>query len=79
LTNFGGSSGPEAVKLFLMGLVMAKKMTTYQRDLIAALKNPHEAVAYLNTAMEEHDRALFLLALRNVAEAHIGKVNKALS
>ena len=51
---------------------MAKKMTTYREDLIASLKDPREAAAYLNAAMEEGDRALFLLALRNVAEAHGG-------
>ena len=51
---------------------MAKKITTYQEDLIEALKDPREAAAYLNAAMEEGDRALFLLALRNVAGAHGG-------
>lgn len=51
---------------------MAKKITTYQEDLVESLKDPHEAAAYLNAAMEEDDRALFLLALRNVAEAHGG-------
>jgi len=45
------------------------KTTAYQRDLIAALKDPDEAAAYLNAAIEEGDRAAFLLALRNVAEA----------
>ncbi len=51
---------------------MAKKVTTYQEDLIESLKDPREAAAYLNAAIEEGDRALFLLALRNVAEAHGG-------
>ncbi len=51
---------------------MAKKVTTYQEDLITSLKDPREAAAYLNAAIEEGDRALFLLALRNVAEAHGG-------
>jgi len=51
---------------------MANKSTTYQEDLIEALKDPREAAAYLNTAMEEGDQALFLLALRNVAEAQGG-------
>jgi probable addiction module antidote protein len=51
---------------------MAKKTTSYQEDLMEALKNPREAAAYLNAAMEEGDRALFLLALRNVAEAQGG-------
>jgi probable addiction module antidote protein len=51
---------------------MAKKTSTYQEDLVEALKNPREAAAYLSAAMEEGDQALFLLALRNVAEAHGG-------
>ncbi len=51
---------------------MAKKTSTYQEDLIEALKDPREAAAYLSAAMEEGDRGLFLLALRNVAEAHGG-------
>lgn len=51
---------------------MAKKVTTYQEDLVASLKDPREAAAYLNAAMEDGDRSLFLLALRNVAEAHGG-------
>ena len=57
---------------------MAKKITTYQEDLIESLKDPKEAAAYLNAAMEEGDQALFLLALRNVAEAHggIGSVSQ---
>ena len=45
------------------------KTTSYQRDLIESLKDPCEAAAYLNAAIEEGDRAVFLLALRNVAEA----------
>jgi probable addiction module antidote protein len=56
---------------------LTKKITTYQGDLIEALKDPREAAAYLNAAMEEGDRALFLLALRNVAEAHGGMASVA--
>ena len=51
---------------------MAKKTTTYQEDLIESLKDLREAAAYLSAAMEEGDRELFLLALRNVAEANGG-------
>jgi probable addiction module antidote protein len=51
---------------------MAKKTTTYQEDLIESLKDPLEAAAYLSAAMEEGDRELFLLALRNVVEANGG-------
>jgi probable addiction module antidote protein len=46
--------------------------TSYQKDLIEALKDHNEAAAYLNAAIEEGDRAVFLLALRNVVEANGG-------
>jgi DNA-binding phage protein len=45
------------------------KISSYQEDLIESLKNPDEAAAYLNAAIEEGDRAVFLMALRNVAKA----------
>lgn len=50
----------------------------YQEWLIEKLKDHDEAVAYLNAALEEslkgdeESEYLFLLALRNVAEAHGG-------
>jgi len=47
-------------------------MTEYQKDLIEALKDPMEAAAYLNAALEEGDKDAFLLALRNIAEANGG-------
>lgn len=48
------------------------RQTEYQKDLIEYLKDPQEAAAYLNAAIEEGDRETFLLALRNVAEANGG-------
>jgi probable addiction module antidote protein len=48
------------------------QITEYQKDLIAALKDPKEAAAYLNAALEEGDKDAFLLALRNIAEANGG-------
>jgi len=48
------------------------QITDYQKDLIEALKDPVEAAAYLNAALEEGDKETFLLALRNIAEAHGG-------
>lgn len=48
------------------------KITEYQKDLIESLKDPQEAAAYLNAALEEGDRESFLLALRNIAEANGG-------
>ncbi len=44
----------------------------YQEDLIESLKSPKEAAAYLNAAIEEGDRELLLLALRNIANAQGG-------
>ncbi len=49
-----------------------KKSKTYQAELIESLRNPGEAEHYLNAALEEDDPELFLLALRNVAEAQGG-------
>ena len=51
---------------------MTKKNTSYQEDLIEALKNPREAAEYLNAAIEDGNKEVFLLAMRNVAEAHGG-------
>jgi len=48
------------------------KTKDYQASLIEALRDPYEAAEYLNAAIEEDDRELFLLALRNVAEARLG-------
>ena len=41
----------------------------YQDSLISALRDPQEAAAYLDAALEAGDRAAFLLAIRNVIEA----------
>jgi probable addiction module antidote protein len=48
----------------------------YHPLLIEALKQPKEAEAYLTVALEQGDPKMFLVALRNVAEARggIGKV-----
>lgn len=49
-----------------------KKSRAYQPDLIESLRDLGEAEEYLNAALEEDDPELFLLALRNVAEAQGG-------
>jgi probable addiction module antidote protein len=49
-----------------------KKSKAYQPDLIENLRDPREAEEYLNASLEEDDPELFLLALRNVAEAQGG-------
>jgi probable addiction module antidote protein len=48
------------------------KSKAYQPDLIESLRDAGEAEEYLNAALEEDDPELFLLALRNVAEAQGG-------
>ena len=49
---------------------MARKRPQYHEDLRERLKDPAYAVEYLEAALEEKDRpAVFLLALRDVAEA----------
>jgi probable addiction module antidote protein len=49
---------------------MARKRPTYHEDLLERLKDPLYAVEYLEAALEEGDMPeVFLLALRNVAEA----------
>ena len=52
---------------------MRKKVKKYDESLIESLKDPKEAVAYLNAHLEDDAKGseeLFLLALRDVAKAH---------
>ena len=50
----------------------------YQESLLEALTDPLEAAEYLNAALEEGDRALFLLCLKNVVQAQggVAKISK---
>lgn len=48
----------------------ARYTARYEDGLKVALADPQEAAAYLNAALEENDQAIFLLALRDIAEAH---------
>jgi probable addiction module antidote protein len=45
---------------------------SYRETLLDALKNPDEAAHYLNACLEDGDIRVFLLALRDIAEAHGG-------
>ncbi len=49
-----------------------KPWKDYQETLLEALKDPTEASAYLNAALEAGDKKAFLLALRNVLDAQGG-------
>jgi len=44
----------------------------YRDDLLESLKNPVEAAAYLDAALESGDRAAFLLAIKDVTNANGG-------
>lgn len=45
---------------------------SYKKHLIERLKDTREAVAYLNAALTDDDLRVFLIALRDVVEAHGG-------
>jgi probable addiction module antidote protein len=53
-----------------------EKSRPYQEHLKEAFADPLEAAGYLNAALEDGDNELFLLALRNVAEARLGGMSK---
>jgi probable addiction module antidote protein len=44
----------------------------YKEGLLERLKDPQEAAAYLDAALEDGNTEVFLLALRDVAEARLG-------
>ncbi len=48
---------------------MSKATTSYREGLVKDLGDPAEAAAYLNAALEEESKEVFLLALRDIAEA----------
>jgi probable addiction module antidote protein len=48
---------------------MKKTSTSYREGLIKDLADPEEAAAYLNAALEDGSQKVFLMALRDIAEA----------
>lgn len=51
---------------------MMTKSKNYQDALLESLTDANEAAAYLNAALDDGDNEVFLLALRNVADARVG-------
>lgn len=45
---------------------------SYKKGLLERLKDPEYSVAYLNACLEDKDPQVFLLALKDVIEAHGG-------
>lgn len=48
------------------------KTKNYKEHLLKQLQKPKEAAAYLNAALQDDDPHVFLLALRDIAEAKGG-------
>lgn len=55
------------------------KSRSYRSDLLESLKDPVEAVEYLNAALEEGEPEVFLLALRDVVDSFGGMSKLAAS
>ena len=49
-----------------------RKTESYRETLLESLKRPEEAAQYLNACLEDEDSRVFLMALRDVADAHGG-------
>jgi putative addiction module killer protein/probable addiction module antidote protein len=54
------------------GVETMMRSRLYKEGLLERLKDPQEAAAYLDAALEDGDTEVFLLALRDVAEARLG-------
>jgi len=48
---------------------MNELTASYEEGLLESLKDPLEAAAYLNAALEDGSQEIFLLALKDVTEA----------
>src|SRR5260370_12218750 len=48
------------------------KTESYRKVLLESLKNSEDAAHYLNACLADEDARVFLLALRDVADAHGG-------
>lgn len=51
---------------------MTRKTGNYDEYHLEWLKDPENASAFLNAAIEDNDREAFLLALREVAQVKVG-------
>ena len=49
---------------------MSKTSSSYSEGLIKDLADPVEAAAYLNAALDDGSKEVFLMALRDIAEAN---------
>jgi probable addiction module antidote protein len=56
---------------------MGQKSASYKDNLMNWLQDPENAAEYINAAIEDGDKAVFLLALRQVAQARGGMAEVA--
>lgn len=50
--------------------VMTKELKEFKKHFAKKLSNPDYAIAYLNEALADEDKRVFLVALKNVIEAY---------
>jgi probable addiction module antidote protein len=60
----------------ITGIETMARSRSYKETLLQRLRDPEEAAAYLDAALEEGDKDVFLLALRDVAEARLGGIGE---
>jgi len=51
---------------------MAKELKEFKHYFAQKLKDPKYAIAYLNEALADEDKRVFLVALKNICEAQGG-------
>jgi len=47
-----------------------KRSTSYREHLLKRLQDPREAVAYVHAASKDEDARIFLIALKDIVNAH---------
>lgn len=57
----------------------ARKLADYQDRLLEMLKDPKEAIAYLNAALNDKDPEVFIIALQDVCDAQQTSIRRELS
>jgi probable addiction module antidote protein len=60
----------------ITGIETMARSRSYKETFLQRLRDPEEAAAYLDAALEEEDKDVFLLALRDVVEARLGGIGK---
>jgi len=60
----------------ITGVAKMARSRAYKEGLFKRLQDPQEAAAYLDAVLEQGDQDVFLLALRDVAEARLGSMSE---